>query len=177
MRLLPSAPRRRCQLSSNVRPHNFQHHRPSRKCACRRVSNSHKWCRVNCFTHFRESERPSNPKKNTQRGMCCLQSQRRRFASPCSTIPLGIESQLVEPPPSKYGPAPSASSAASEIRNYRDSHTFTLSIRSGRGIVFALPRVYSLIVQTVRPNPSLNRTRYGRQRKPGVRRQIGRAHV
>ena len=108
--------------------------------------------------------------RTTRCSMCLIQLQLLRFASSFSTTPPGIESQFVGPPPSQHVTAPSAAATASGIRNQRASYTFTLCLRSGRGIVAALPRVHSLIVPTVRPNTSLNRTRYGRQRKPGVRR-------
>ena len=57
-----------------------------------------------------------------------------------------------------------------EMAKYRRAQTFFLSLSSKHGIVAAshLSRAFS--VQLVLPNPSLNRTRYGRRRKPGAKR-------
>ena len=57
-----------------------------------------------------------------------------------------------------------------EMAKYRRAQTFFLSLSSKHGIVAAshLSRAFS--VQPVLPNPSLNRTRYGRRCKPAAQR-------
>jgi len=57
-----------------------------------------------------------------------------------------------------------------EMAQYRRTPTFFLSLGSKHGIVAASHPSRAFSVQPVLPNPSLNRTRYGRRRKPAAQR-------